>query len=102
MTTAVWADEWRAGDCEARLDVPCHSWIGLREVAGRTADGAVIGPLIACATHRRWLGVHVIAEWLDPAVLREQTEQEALALQEEQDAEDIADSDGRLLPRGLR
>jgi hypothetical protein len=88
--------------CEARHDVPCYSWIGLQEVAGRTLDGAIIGPLMACATHRRWLGVHVMAEWLDPARVRLLTEDEALALRDEQDAEDIIDSDGRLLPRGLR
>lgn len=88
--------------CEAREDVRCYSGIGLREVAGRTTDGAIIGPLMACATHRRWIGVHVIAEWLDPAKLRVLSEEELLAEREEQDAEDIIDSDGRLLPRGLR
>lgn len=92
--------------CEARLDVPCYSWIGLREVAGRTMNGAVIGPLMACATHQRWLGTHVITEWLDPVRVaedaRRQSEEWTLAIRDEQDAEDIIDSDGRLLPGGLR
>ena len=80
----------------------CASWIGLREVAYRTADGQTHGPRLICATHRRWLSVHAVTEWLDPARLRVVSEEEALALRDEQDAEDIIDSDGRLLPRGLR
>lgn len=80
----------------------CGSWIGLREVAYRTADGATHGPRVICATHRRWLSAHAVTEWLNPDRLRILDEEQQLALRDEQDIEDIVDSDGRLLPRGLR
>jgi len=80
----------------------CRSWIGLREVAYRTSDGTTHGPRVVCAAHRRWLSVHAVTEWLDLDRLRVISEEEQLALRDEQDAEDIIDSDGRLLPRGLR
>ena len=86
--------------CEFGAVEVCHSWIGLSEVAYKTADGTTHGPAIACATHRRWLSAHF--EWVNPESLRRLSEEEELARREEQDIEDIIDSDGRLLPRGLR
>ena len=79
----------------------CGSRVGLREVAYRASDG-VHGPRRVCASHRRWLSKHVVLEWLNPDQLRAFTEDEANWLREQQDAEDIIDSDGRMLPRGLR
>ena len=84
------------------IGVNCGSWIGLREVAYRDASGSVHGPRRVCASHRRWLSIHVVSEWLDQDALRAFAEDEANWLREQQDAEDIIDSDGRLLPRGLR
>lgn len=101
MSTHVAADFLRE-QCDFGEGVPCGSWIGLREVAYRASDGSVHGPRRVCATHRRWLSIHVVAEWLKPDALRAFSEDQAMALREEQDAEDIIDSDGRLLPRGLR
>lgn len=89
-------------ECEFGTVNACRSWIGLSEVAYKTADGTTHGPSVACASHRRWLAAHVVTEWVDPESLRRLSEEEALWLREEQDIEDIIDSDYRLLPRGLR
>ena len=89
------------GMCQYDDDRPCYSPVGLAELAYRTPTGALRGPMTICATHRRSLSRWVM-EWVDPATALVEIEEDRLARRDEQDAEDIIDSDGRLLPRGLR